>query len=161
MNLQQIKNKIFTLEEFQSTLIFWHFKDEKIVFTNGCFDLLHQGHLHSLTTAKSFGTKLIVGVNSDSSVKRLKGESRPIKNENERALMLAAYSFIDAVIIFEEDTPKNLIETISPNVLAKGGDYQIENIVGADFVLKNGGTVEVIPLIDGFSTTSTIDRMGK
>ena len=161
MNLPQIQNKVFTLENIQSTLAFWLFKDEKIVFTNGCFDLLHQGHIHSLTTAKSLGTKLIVGLNSDSSIKRLKGASRPIKSENERALMLAAYSFVDAVIFFEEDTPLKLIEAVQPNILAKGGDYTIKNIVGADFVLKNGGSVEVIPLVEGFSTTSIINRMGK
>ena len=132
---------------------------KKIVFTNGCFDLLHDGHLELLIKAKQLHGKLIVGINNDASVKRLKGESRPIKNQNSRLLQLAALQMVDGVILFEEDTPLDLIKKIEPDILVKGGDYQIETIVGAKEVMANGGRVEVIPLVEGFSTTNLIQKM--
>ena len=132
---------------------------QKIVFTNGCFDVLHFGHVQYLLEAKKLGDLLVVGLNSDASVRRLKGESRPINGENERAFVLAALEFVDYVVVFEEDTPKKLIETVRPNVLVKGGDYQIENIVGADFVMQNGGTVTTIPFVEGFSSTHIIEQL--
>ena len=133
--------------------------NQKIVFTNGCFDVLHFGHVQYLLEAKKLGDLLVVGLNSDASVRRLKGESRPINGENERAFVLAALEFVDYVVVFEEDTPKKLIETVRPNVLVKGGDYQIENIVGADFVMQNGGTVTTIPFVEGFSSTHIIEQL--
>jgi len=136
----------------------WALKDEVIVFTNGCFDVLHLGHMHVLASAKTFGSKLIVGLNSDASVKRLKGDSRPIFDEKVRSLQLAALACVDAVIIFEEDTPLNLIKAINPNVLVKGGDYQIDKIVGADHVIANGGEVKVVDFLEGFSTTGILEK---
>ena len=132
---------------------------QKIVFTNGCFDVLHYGHAQYLLEAKKLGDILVIGLNSDASVRRLKGESRPINGEKERAFMLAAFAFVDYVVVFEEDTPKELIEVVKPNILVKGGDYQIENIVGADFVMKNGGTVTTIPFVEGFSSTHIIEQL--
>ena len=139
----------------------WRASGKKIVFTNGCFDILHHGHLAYLAQAASFGNILMVGVNSDASVKRLKGQDRPLTHENDRAFQLASLLVVDAVCIFDEDTPKELIELVRPNVLAKGGDYSIETIVGADFILNNGGSVEVIPFVNGYSTTSIIEHIKK
>ena len=132
--------------------------NRKIVFTNGCFDVLHYGHVRYLLEAKALGDLLVVGLNSDDSVRRLKGESRPINGEKERAFVLAALEFVDYVVVFEEDTPKELIEVVNPNVLVKGGDYQIGNIVGADFVMQNGGTVTTIPFVEGYSSTQIIEK---
>jgi len=137
----------------------WRLHNKKIVFTNGVFDILHEGHIASLSEAASFGHVLIVGVNTDASVKRLKGESRPVNNENSRALLLASLLMTDAVILFEEDTPLNLIATILPDVLVKGGDYTIDQIVGAKEVMANGGEVKIVPILEGFCTTSIIQRM--
>ena len=125
------------------------------------FDILHHGHLTYLAQAASHGNVLVVGVNSDVSVKRLKGEERPLTHEQDRAFQLASLLMVDAVCIFDEDTPKELIETVQPNVLAKGGDYTIDKIVGADFVMSNGGSVEVIPFVNGYSTTSIIEYIKK
>lgn len=135
--------------------------DKKIVFTNGCFDILHRGHAFYLEAAANHGDILIVGVNSDSSVKRLKGEDRPINDEQSRAYLLASLRSVDYVIIFDEDTPYNLIKLVMPNILIKGGDYSIENIVGADIVTANGGYVKTIDFVEGFSTTNTIEKMAK
>jgi len=132
-----------------------------IVFTNGCFDLLHSGHLDLLSRASEFGDKLIVGLNSDVSVKKLKGRSRPIENESVRSNNLLDKSFVDDVIIFNEITPKKLIEQIIPNVLVKGGDYKKEEIVGYNNVTKNGGVVRIIPLTPGFSTTLIINKSNR
>lgn len=158
-SVQSIPNKIFTSETLQQQLKRWRLLNKKIVFTNGVFDILHQGHIASLSDAASQGNILIVGVNADASVKRLKGESRPINDEQSRALVLAALVMTDAVIIFEEDTPYNLITSIMPDVLVKGGDYTIDTIVGAKEVLANGGQVIIAPILEGFSTTSIIERM--
>jgi len=158
-SLVVLKHKIVQEKTLQSKLAVWRFKGETIVFTNGCFDILHIGHLHTLQAAKTFGTKLIVGLNSDDSVKRLKGETRPIFNEEQRALQLAALTMIDAIIAFEEDTPLQLIKTIKPNVLVKGGDYKADEIVGYDIVSQNGGRVEIVPYLEGISTTIIIKNL--
>ena len=130
----------------------------KLVFTNGCFDLLHKGHLDLLSNAAAFGDKLFVGLNSDTSVKKLKGDSRPIQNEKTRAIKLLELKYVDHVIIFEDLTPQKLIHTISPDVLVKGGDYTKNEIVGAKHVISFGGVVKIIPLTPGFSTTSIIEK---
>ena len=132
-----------------------------IVFTNGCFDLLHSGHLDLLRRASEFGNKLIVGLNSDVSVKKLKGLNRPIENESVRSNNLLDKGFVDDVIIFNEITPKKLIEQIIPNVLVKGGDYKKEEIVGYNNVTKNGGVVRIVPLTPGFSTTLIINKSNR
>ena len=153
--LEIIQKKIFTRENFSLQLAQWRFKDEKIVFTNGCFDILHQGHIHLLTGAAGFGTKLIVGVNSDNSVKKLKGQNRPLQDEKTRLLVMASLHFVDAVLLFEEDTPYELIKLIQPDVLVKGGDYKANEIVGAALVKK----VEIVNLLEGFSTTAIEMKM--
>ena len=130
-----------------------------IVFTNGCFDIIHSGHISYLTKAKELGDILIIGLNSDDSVRRLKGSERPINNESDRAVVLSALKPVDYVAFFTEDTPYNLISLLKPDVLVKGGDYSIENIVGADIVQNNGGKVVVIPFVEGKSTTNIIKKM--
>lgn len=132
---------------------------KKIVFTNGVFDILHQGHIKILSEAATFADILIVGLNSDSSVKRLKGESRPVNAEGPRSLLLSALVMVDGVIIFEEDTPLELIKIIRPHVLVKGGDYTLDTIVGAKEVIANKGEVKIISLEEGFSTTGIINKM--
>jgi len=132
----------------------------KIVFTNGCFDILHPGHVDLLSRAKALGTKLIVGINSDASVKAIKGRNRPINNQDERREVLLGLRVVDDVVVFDELTPENLIKQIKPDVLVKGGDWQINEIVGADFVTANGGEVFSLPLKEGFSTSEIIERMG-
>lgn len=134
-------------------------KGKKIVFTNGCFDILHAGHVTYLNEAKSLGDLLVVGLNSDASVKRLKGESRPINNEEERKFLLENLKAVDCVEIFEDDTPLNLIKEIKPSLLVKGGDWEISQIVGSDFVISNGGEVKSLKFVDGLSTTGTIERI--
>jgi rfaE bifunctional protein nucleotidyltransferase chain/domain len=156
-----IPTKIFTAETLQQQLYRWRLLDKKIVFTNGVFDILHEGHIASLTDAASYGDILIVGLNSDASVKRLKGESRPVNNENSRAILLASLLMTDVIILFEEDTPLELIKSIMPDVLVKGGDYSVEQIAGAKEVIANGGEVKIVPILQGFSTTSIIEKMKK
>jgi D-beta-D-heptose 7-phosphate kinase/D-beta-D-heptose 1-phosphate adenosyltransferase len=156
---KQISQKLYNKEELKLQLKRWDLLGKKIVFTNGVFDILHQGHIQLLSDAATFADILIVGVNSDASVKRLKGSSRPINAEASRALVLAALVMIDAVIIFEEDTPLELIKLINPNFLVKGGDYTLDTIVGAKEVLANKGEVKIIPLEEGFSTTGIINKM--
>ncbi|WP_462219006.1 D-glycero-beta-D-manno-heptose 1-phosphate adenylyltransferase [Ferruginibacter sp.] len=160
-SVQAIPHKIFTAAALQAQLKRWRLQNKKIVFTNGVFDILHEGHIASLSDAAACGNILIVGVNADASVKRLKGESRPVNNENSRALLLASLVMTDAVIIFEDDTPYNLITSIMPDVLVKGGDYTIETIVGAKEVKANGGEVIIAAILEGFSTTAIIERMKK
>ena len=132
---------------------------KKIVFTNGCFDILHAGHVDYLSKAKQLGDYLIIGLNTDSSVRRLKGSERPINHQADRAIVLSALKSVDFVCYFEEDTPLELIELLIPNYLVKGGDYTVETVVGADFVIENGGEVFLIPLVEGKSTTSIIKKM--
>ena len=133
----------------------------RVVFTNGCFDILHAGHLHSLEKASNFGDILIVGVNSDESVSRLKGSNRPIVAEKQRLQLLAGLECVDGVISFSEDTPLNLIQKVKPDILIKGGDYTIDNIVGADFVIQNGGMVEIIQFEEDISTSKIINKIKK
>lgn len=158
-SISGIPDKIYTIEELGSQLNRWRLLNKKIVFTNGVFDILHEGHIASLGEAALYGHVLIVGLNSDTSVKRLKGDSRPITSETSRALLLASLVMVDAVVLFEDDTPLNLITTILPNVLVKGGDYTIEQIVGAKEVIANGGDVKIAPILEGFSTTGIIAKM--
>jgi rfaE bifunctional protein nucleotidyltransferase chain/domain len=154
-----IKSKIVSQVEIQRMVNIWKMKSEKVVFTNGCFDILHRGHLEYLSAAADLGMRLIVGLNSDASVKRLKGENRPINSIDDRALALASLHVVDAVVIFEEETPELLIKAIKPNILAKGGDYSIDQIVGADFVKKNGGEIAIIAFTQGYSTTTFLERL--
>jgi rfaE bifunctional protein nucleotidyltransferase chain/domain len=135
--------------------------NKKIVFTNGCFDIIHSGHVSYLYETKGLGDILIIGLNSDNSIKRLKGEGRPINNQNDRAIVLSAMKPVDYVVLFDEDTPYNLIKAIIPDILTKGGDYTAEDIVGFDIVTENGGEVIVIDFVDGKSTTSIINKMNK
>ncbi len=153
------ENKIAQINEAVNIVTNWKSEGNKIVFTNGCFDLVHLGHIDYLEKAKLKGNKLVLGLNTDASVKRLKGEKRPLVNEYARSRMMAAFEFVDLVILFDEPTPKSLIEKIGPDVLVKGNDYSIENIVGADFVIQQGGSVETIELVDGFSTTKLIEKI--
>lgn len=133
--------------------------DKKIVFTNGCFDILHKGHVAYLNEARSCGDILVVGLNSDASVKRLKGESRPVNSELDRKYVLENLKAVDYVFIFEEDTPLNLIKKVSPKVLVKGGDWKVEQIVGSDYVLAMGGEVRSLNFVDGYSTTNIIHKI--
>ena len=158
-HLNSIQNKIYTLSDLKTQIEQWKSAKEKIVFTNGCFDILHKGHLEVLAKTADLGNRLIIGLNSDSSIKNLKGGNRPIVDENSRAILLAALSFVDAVVLFSEQTPLNLIAEIKPDILAKGGDYKITEIVGHEVVQQNGGEVITIPLIEGFSSTNIIDKI--
>ena len=139
----------------------WKKSKKTIVFTNGCFDLLHKGHIDLLTVASKYGDKLVVGINSDESVKKLKGEDRPVENQRTRKKKLLNIKYVDDVYVFEESTPLNIIKSICPDVLVKGADYTVPEIVGAKFVLSNGGKVRTVPLTPGFSTTKSIEKMAK
>lgn len=157
-----IRNKIYSREKLIKQVGVWKFLGKKIVFTNGCFDLLHPGHVDYLCRAADLGNILIVGVNSDESVRTLgKGESRPIQNEDSRAYVMAALQVVDAVTVFNEGTPLELITAVMPDVLVKGGDWKPENIVGADVVKKNGAHVYSLELLPGFSTTSIEEKILK
>lgn len=154
-------SKIVHIEKGKSMVRDWQSKGEKVVFTNGCFDIIHLGHIDYLEKAREKGDRLIVGLNTDASVKILKGDNRPVNDEQSRARMLAALTFVDAVVLFSDETPLTLIETLAPDILVKGSDYLAENIVGADFVLKNGGAVATISLVEGYSTTTLIEKIKK
>jgi len=155
------KSKILSWEEALSTRN--RLKEEKklVVFTNGCFDILHAGHASYLLEARKMGDFLFVGLNSDSSVKKIKGEKRPVIPQNERAFLLASLSFVDAVIIFDDDTPLELIRLLLPDILVKGADWSPENIVGRDVVEANGGCVKTVPLVEGLSTSNIIEKILK
>ena len=153
--LENIERKIISAAQWQKP------EGRKVVFTNGCFDILHRGHATYLAQARELGDLLVVGLNTDASVRRLKGPSRPVNNEHDRAFLLAALACVDFVILFDEDTPAELIRRVQPDVLVKGGDYTLDNIVGADFVLQNGGTVTTIPFVDGYSTTLTLQKISQ
>lgn len=155
--LQNIQKKIITLDRWQQIRKAQSY--DKVVFTNGCFDVLHHGHISYLSQARDLGDCLVIGLNSDASVRRLKGANRPINGEQDRALLLAALQFVDYIIFFEEDTPYHLISLIVPDVLVKGGDYSIPQIVGADIVMQNGGSVQTIDFVEGYSSTQTIQKM--
>ena len=156
-----IKSKILSEDNLNILINEWREKNQKIVFTNGWFDLLHLGHIDYLAKAKDLGDKLIIGVNTDDSVRRLKGVYRPLQDENSRLHILAALEFVDAVILFNEDTPYELIKKIQPDVLVKGADYKIEDIVGYDIVTSRGGSVKTIEYLEGYSTTSIEQRILK
>jgi D-beta-D-heptose 7-phosphate kinase/D-beta-D-heptose 1-phosphate adenosyltransferase len=156
-----IPTKIYNLNELKLEVVRWRFKNKTIAFTNGCFDILHPGHIASLSQASAEASYLIVGVNSDASTKRLKGEGRPVNSQESRALLLASLVMVDAVVIFEEDTPLQLIKAIMPDFLVKGGDYTIDQIVGAKEVTENGGKIIINPIVEGFSTTNIIAQISK
>lgn len=155
------KDKILLEDQLDNQISNWKNNNQSIVFSNGCFDILHLGHIDYLEKAKALGDKLIIGINTDASVHRLKGETRPVVEAYSRARMLAALEFVDGVTFFDEDTPYNLICKIVPHVLVKGNDYKIDNIVGADIVIKNGGKVDTIELVPGFSTSRIIEKIKK
>ena len=157
--VEAIPQKIFSSHQIVQKVMQWRVMAKKIAFTNGIFDILHQGHIFSLSQAAKEADFLIVGLNSDASTKRLKGESRPVNDEGSRALVLASLIMVDAVVIFKEDTPLELIKSIMPDVLVKGGDYTVEQIAGAKEVLANGGRVIINPVLEGFSTTALINKM--
>jgi len=157
--VQAIPKKIYSLQQLQQTIASWKVNGKTVSFTNGCFDILHEGHIASLSAAAAEGDYLVVGVNSDASTKRLKGPERPINNEHSRALLLASLVIVDAVIIFEEDTPLDLIVNLQPDVMVKGGDYTIEQIVGAKETIANGGKVIINKIVEGFSTTGIVEKI--
>lgn len=154
-----IPNKILTLPDLKKRLAQWRVLGKTIVFTNGCFDILHAGHIASLTQAANYGDILIVGLNADASIKGLKGSNRPINDENARALLLASLLMVDAVVLFSEPTPLDLILIIQPDFLVKGGDYKLEDVAGAKEVMGWGGKVIINPIVEGFSTTSIINKI--
>jgi len=156
---QTLLNKILNLKAAKNKVITWQAEGQKVVFTNGVFDLLHIGHVTYLAKAADLGNKLIIGLNADSSVKRIKGDDRPVNDQNNRAALLAALFFVDAVTIFDEDTPQTLITTLLPDILVKGADYTIDNIVGAKEILANGGEVKTITFVEGYSSTSIINKI--
>ncbi len=156
---QHIHHKIVTVDQLQHNLARWNMLSKTITFTNGCFDILHAGHIYSLEKAASFADVLIVGLNSDAGTRKLKGDGRPINTEQNRALVLASLVMVDAVVLFDEPTPLSLIQLIMPDVLVKGGDYTIDTIVGAKEVIINGGSVEIIPLVEGLSTTAIAKKL--
>jgi rfaE bifunctional protein nucleotidyltransferase chain/domain len=163
--LEIIHSKIFSLanseskSNFSRKLAYWNFIDKKVVFTNGCFDLLHLGHLDYLAKAADQGNVLVVGLNSDVSVKKIKGNNRPITSEKSRSHILAALHFIDAVILFDEETPLELIKMVKPDILVKGKDYHAEEIVGYDIVTKKGGEVITLDIVEGYSTSGIVQKI--
>ncbi len=152
-------NKITDIPSLKRKIAMWKFQGEKVVFSNGVFDLLHTGHITYLTKAAELGGRLVIGLNTDSSVKRLKGPDRPVNDQKSRALLLAAMFFVDAIVLFDEDTPLELITQLQPDILVKGADYTIDKIVGAKEVMANGGEVKTIDFVDGFSSTSIIQKI--
>jgi len=154
-------NKILTRPELLQQVAQWQKQGLRIVFTNGCFDLLHLGHVDYLEKARQLGDKLIVGVNTDASVSRIKGPNRPLQDEMSRARIMASLLFIDLVILFDEETPYELIKSVKPDVLVKGDDYSVQNIVGHDIVLENGGEVKTIQLVKGYSTSGIVEKIRK
>lgn len=154
-----LHEKIMSWQKAADCVKEWHKKEEKLVFTNGCFDILHKGHVDYLYRASLLGDRMIIGVNTDQSVSRIKGPARPIQDQGSRALLLAGFFFADAIVLFDEDTPLELIRTLRPDVLVKGKDYQVADIVGADFVLQNGGRVETLEFIEGYSTSAVIRKI--
>ncbi len=154
-----ITNKVFEPGRIEQMLAVWRFHERKIVFTNGCFDLIHPGHIDYLSRAAALGDVLIIGLNSDASVRRLKGSHRPIMPEQARAMVLAALRFVDAVILFDEDTPYRLIADVKPDILVKGGDYRKEAVVGADLLASYGGEVIILPFLEGYSTSSIEEKI--
>jgi len=157
--LEILQNKILEPAKLENMLSLWRFQDKKIVFTNGCFDILHRGHIEYLSKAADLGDVLIVGLNTDSSVSRIKGPKRPVVDEQSRALLLAALHFTTSIVLFDESTPYELIKHVQPDILVKGKDYKAEEVVGYDIVTAKGGKVETIELVEGFSTTGILQKL--
>jgi rfaE bifunctional protein nucleotidyltransferase chain/domain len=157
--LERVERRILTEESLSRFRSLMNHTGKKVVFTNGCFDILHQGHIQYLAAAADLGDVLIIGLNSDASVSRLKGSGRPINDQQSRSLVLASLRYVDGVVIFDEDTPAELIRKIKPEVLVKGGDYEADSIVGADTVKAYGGEVIILPFIEGFSTTGISEKI--
>jgi rfaE bifunctional protein nucleotidyltransferase chain/domain len=157
--MEKTAGKITSLKDGQAIVDAWQTKNEKVVFTNGCFDLLHLGHVDYLEKARGLGDRLVIGLNTDDSVSRFKGPDRPLQDQNSRARVLAALQFVDLVVFFNEDTPLNLISELVPDVLVKGSDYLAENIVGADVVKRAGGKVETIEFVPGYSTSRIVEKI--
>jgi rfaE bifunctional protein nucleotidyltransferase chain/domain len=154
-----LQNKISTLPDLEKKLARWRLAGKTVAFTNGCFDLLHAGHIASFTEAAQHADILVVALNSDASVRQLKGENRPVNNEGARAAVVASLAMVDAVIVFTEPTPREIIVAIKPDVLVKGGDYKVEDIAGAKEVIEWGGQVIINPILEGFSTTSLLKKI--
>ncbi|MBS1681432.1 MAG: D-glycero-beta-D-manno-heptose 1-phosphate adenylyltransferase [Bacteroidetes bacterium] len=152
-------DKIKSLSDASLQVKSWKNSGQKVVFTNGCFDLVHLGHVDYLEKARNLGNRLVVGLNTDSSVSRFKGPERPLQDQNSRARVMASFEFVDMVVFFDEDTPLNLIAELVPDILVKGSDYLAENIVGADVVIKNGGEVKTIDFVPGYSTTRIVEKI--
>ena len=159
--LEFLSSKILDREQLRRACVLWNFKNMKVVFTNGCFDILHLGHIEYLAKAANLGDVLVIGLNSDLSVHRIKGDSRPINDEHSRSMVLAALGFVTAVVLFDEETPYELIKTIQPDVLVKGRDYKPKEIVGHDIVLGKGGKIKTIELTPGYSTTGIEQKILK
>jgi len=155
------KDKIYTREDLVKQAAVWKQQGQRVVFTNGCFDILHLGHVDYLEKARALGDKLIVGINTDASVSRLKGPSRPLQDEMSRARIMASLLFTDAIVLFDEETPYDLIKSVRPDILVKGDDYTVQNIVGHDIVLQNGGEVKTIALVNGYSTSNVVAKISK
>ncbi|MCD6564311.1 MAG: D-glycero-beta-D-manno-heptose 1-phosphate adenylyltransferase [Bacteroidales bacterium] len=156
-----IKSKIVSGIDLSRLLSFYRFRNQKVVFTNGCFDIIHLGHIKYLSQAADLGNILIIGLNSDSSVNKIKGHDRPVLDQKSRALTLAAFSFVNNIVLFDEETPYKLIKKISPDILVKGGDYKPEEIVGYDIVKDYGGEVKILDFIKGYSTSGIIEKINK
>jgi len=156
-----LQSKILSFSELKTQTEKWRNNHEKIVFTNGCFDLLHLGHIDYLAKARDLGSRLVIGLNTDRSVQDIKGPSRPVKDELSRAHILAAMGFVDAIVLFDEETPIHLISLVKPDILVKGGDYAIEDIVGHELVQKYGGNVCTIPFVEGYSSSRLIDKINQ
>ena len=157
--LNKLQSKIYTLDQLIDEVINWKDQNKKIVFTNGCFDLIHLGHVEVLARSSDLGDKLIVAINSDESIAKIKGTNRPIIEEESRVKQIAALDFVDAVILFQQDTPIKIISSITPNVITKGGDYKTSDVVGHEIIQENNGEVAIIPLTQGYSTTSNLDKI--
>ncbi|TPE42766.1 D-glycero-beta-D-manno-heptose 1-phosphate adenylyltransferase [Pontibacter mangrovi] len=153
------KDKIYTLPQLLGQVQNWRSQGQRIVFTNGCFDLLHLGHVDYLEKAKHLGDKLVLGLNTDASISRIKGPSRPLQDEMSRARVMASLLFVDAVVLFGEDTPLELIKAVQPDILVKGDDYAVEQIVGHEVVQAHGGEVKTVPLVKGYSTTNIVKKI--
>ncbi len=159
--MEKSSDKIKPVSEARKKVAEWKSKGEKVVFTNGCFDIVHLGHVDYLEKARNLGDHLVVGLNTDSSVSRFKGPNRPVQDETSRARLLASFQFVDLVVLFNEDTPKDLISSLVPDVLVKGSDYLAENIVGADVVQGAGGKVTTLDFVPGYSTSKVIEKIKK
>jgi D-glycero-beta-D-manno-heptose 1-phosphate adenylyltransferase len=153
------KSKIVTISQAKEIIQNWKEEGKKVVFTNGCFDIVHLGHVDYLEKAREKGDKLVVALNTDASVSRIKGPTRPIIDEHSRSRVMAAFGFVDLVVFFDTPTPLDVISTLLPDVLIKGNDYLAENIIGADVVLKNGGKVDTITLVQGYSTSNVVNKI--